>query len=267
MENSPFRRRSHQVALTASIFASAFAGIGLTVFHSVRERFSASPAWQEWEFWFSWILAFPTGTVVYTVLLFLLKHEESQFSPGRDGSSAQRLLNNIPGMVYQALLDDPWILEYVSEGSHDLAGYSPSQLMHHPGGLLALVHPEDRDRVKAEIQRGLAKGESFQISYRILAAGGEERWVQDRGREVDGRGRGPRRREGILGDITQETRMRQQLLESQRLEALGTLAAEVAHDFNNALTAITGYTQLTLGRIGPDSPATHDLLQIRKGGA
>ena len=49
---------------------------------------------------------------------------------------------------------------------------------------------------------------------------------------------------GLLKDITATIQLERQLLQSQKMEALGTLAGGVAHEFNNVLTAIKGYTQL-----------------------
>ena len=53
-----------------------------------------------------------------------------------------------------------------------------------------------------------------------------------------------------------------QLRQSQKLEAIGTLAGGIAHDFNNLITVISGYTQLALMRAEPDSPAADDLRQV-----
>jgi signal transduction histidine kinase len=53
-----------------------------------------------------------------------------------------------------------------------------------------------------------------------------------------------------------------QLRQSQKLEAIGTLAGGIAHDFNNLITVITGYTQLALMRTASGTPEAADLRQV-----
>ena len=58
--------------------------------------------------------------------------------------------------------------------------------------------------------------------------------------------------------------LQSQLRESQKMEALGTLAGGVAHDFNNIVAAIIGNVELALDDVPADSPARTSLLEIRK---
>ena len=61
-------------------------------------------------------------------------------------------------------------------------------------------------------------------------------------------------------------RLTAQLQQAQKLEALGTLAGGIAHDFNNILSAILGYTELTLDDVPPESQAWHQLQHVLSAG-
>jgi PAS domain S-box-containing protein len=68
----------------------------------------------------------------------------------------------------------------------------------------------------------------------------------------------------IQQELAERERLEAQLVQAQKMEAIGRLAGGVAHDFNNLLTAITGYTSLLLSESGVDDPARADLEEIKK---
>ena len=69
---------------------------------------------------------------------------------------------------------------------------------------------------------------------------------------------------GVATEITERKRLEEQLLQSQKMEAVGQLAGGVAHDFNNILTAIVGYADLLAAEVGQNSQQREDIEEIRK---
>ncbi len=67
-----------------------------------------------------------------------------------------------------------------------------------------------------------------------------------------------------LMDISQQKRLEQQFIQSQKMQAVGQLAGGIAHDFNNLLTAMIGFCDLLLQRYMPNDPSYLDVSQIKQ---
>ncbi len=70
----------------------------------------------------------------------------------------------------------------------------------------------------------------------------------------------------VSRDVTREVELEAQLRQSQKLEAIGTLAGGIAHDFNNILFAIMGYTELAMANLPPDSEISRYLRRVDEAG-
>jgi two-component system, cell cycle sensor histidine kinase and response regulator CckA len=70
----------------------------------------------------------------------------------------------------------------------------------------------------------------------------------------------------VKQDLTHQKQLEEQLLQSQKMEAVGQLAGGIAHDFNNLLTAINGYSDLALRRLQDEDPLRRCVEEIRKAG-
>ena len=128
----------------------------------------------------------------------------------------------------------------------------------------ALVHADDRADVAAARDAAVAGARPLDIEHRVVRSDGSLRWVHERAEVVqDPQGR-PLRLVGTVQDITERRLLEDQLRQSQKMEAIGRLAGGIAHDLNNALTAIAGYAELALGEIGSDHAARADVEEIRR---
>src|SRR5207245_191453 len=136
-----------------------------------------------------------------------------------------------------------------------------------------LTHPHDRQR-DLELFRELAEGkrEEYRLEKRCVAKDGTVVWghhTVSLVRDADGR---PGFAIAMLEDISrrkqaeeERLRLENQLRQAQKMEAVGQLAGGVAHDFNNLLTAIRGYSEFALNRLGHENEALRkDIEEIGK---
>jgi two-component system, cell cycle sensor histidine kinase and response regulator CckA len=72
---------------------------------------------------------------------------------------------------------------------------------------------------------------------------------------------------GTVFDMTERRRLEEQLLQSQKMEAVGRLAGGIAHDFNNLLTAVAGYSEILLRELPEGDPRRESAEEIRQAGA
>ncbi len=124
------------------------------------------------------------------------------------------------------------------------------------------MHPDDA----ADNRRLFERGEPYRLERRYLRKDGRVVWVDLASAVVADAQGAPQFGFGIAIDITQRKLLEEQLLHSQKMEAIGRLAGGIAHDFNNLLTAINGYAELVASRLDENDPARADVAEIERAG-
>ena len=132
---------------------------------------------------------------------------------------------------------------------------------------LACVHPEDRDRVRTAVEGALSpeSGGYYADEYRAIGIDDRvERWIAARGKVFFDASNQPVRFVGVVLDITDRKKLEDQFRQAQKLESIGRLAGGVAHDFNNILTVVTGYTEMILSELPAQDPLRDSIEEIAK---
>jgi PAS domain S-box-containing protein len=127
------------------------------------------------------------------------------------------------------------------------------------------LHPDDLARVESSLKRAFSSAaERWLGEYRFRRADGNYLHILERAfilRAPDGT---PQRLVGALMDVTERQELQAQTCRSQRMEAFGQLAGGVAHDFNNFLTTILGYSDLLLSEMAVKGAVATQVREIRE---
>jgi two-component system, cell cycle sensor histidine kinase and response regulator CckA len=146
------------------------------------------------------------------------------------------LMSNLPGMVYRSLNDAEWTMVFVSEGSLELTGYHPDELVGNARvSYEEVTHPDDRARLRQEIGSALQESRPYEFTYRIRTASGLTKWVWERGRGVLGRDGEVQALEGFVADVTATREATEALRQSEERYRLALQATqEIMYDWDIA---------------------------------
>ncbi|MEA5112484.1 MAG: PAS domain S-box protein [Geobacteraceae bacterium] len=153
-------------------------------------------------------------------------------------------------------------LLYASPECRRIFGKAEGEIQGTIGTFLELVHPDERDRVRAVFAHTVKTGRPFLSDFKVTRPDGTECMVRGQGELVASDSGTPLKIIGTVQDITElrkaeadRMELERQMLNIQKLESLGILAGGIAHDFNNLLTGILG----NLSMMRMELPVNHTL--------
>ncbi len=193
----------------------------------------------------------------------------------RNSEERFRLLaNNIPDIIYS--VDDKGKIITINQDSLKRYGYEDSEVI--GVSFWNFIFTDDKNTLFNAYLEANSQNNPYVkgLKYRILAKDGSLHWVELHSHtHFDNNGRFLSQ-EGVVRDIgdrmkaeSERKKLEDQLIQSQKLEAIGTLAGGIAHDFNNLLMGIQGYASLMLMNIDSAHPHYEQLrnieLQVQSG--
>jgi len=169
----------------------------------------------------------------------------------------RKILENVLVGVYQVTVDGKFL--FANKKMMEMFGYSSFEEFEAAGSIVELyARPEERTRVFDEI---LSEG-FINAEVEFRRKDGQTIWVKLHTRKT-GNKEGAIILEGLMEDVTAIKNMKTQLQQSQKMEAVGTLAGGIAHDFNNILAVILGNAELAIDDVPKGNLAAECLEEIR----
>ena len=129
---------------------------------------------------------------------------------------------------------------------------------------MLLIHPDDRAAYRKEIERVLSEGGPFQAEYRARKRNGHYTILLERGYFVASTEGSGAALCSVITDVSDLREMEARLLRSHRAEAFSKLTSGVAHDFNNMLSVVIGYSQILMDEMPESSELTGFVKEIEK---
>ena len=171
------------------------------------------------------------------------------------------LFDNASDLVCMAAPDGS--LLYVNKAWQEGTGYSEHEIGQMQ--LLDIVHPDSRNLYQAVLTRVLSGERLNHVELVLVPKAGAPITVEGNLSCTFKDGR-PSVVRGIYRDITERKRVEEHLRRAERMQAAGKLAGGVAHEVNNMMTGVIGFSEFLLRSLEPDDPRREDVEEVIRAG-
>jgi hypothetical protein len=148
-----------------------------------------------------------------------------------------------------------------------ILGILPHELPGHFETWMSLIHLDDQASYRSQIEEVLLSGGSFEVEYRARRSNGKYTLLLERGYFIPPAQGGGAVLSSVITDVTDLREMESRLRQTQQVEAFGQLVGGVAHDFNNMLSVIIGYSQIMMEETDSSEENHTFLSEIEKAAA
>ncbi len=201
------------------------------------------------------------------VLVDITERKKAEEALRESESKLRTLIAAVPDMVWE--FDENEVFTFCSQSYKKTLGYEPSELV--GTSAYAIMPPNEAEKTKKAFEAIKRERKPLIDFLNVnLDRNGETKWIHSSAVPIiddDGKYRGYR---GIDRDITdirkvQEEKevLEEQLQQARKMEAIGTLAGGIAHEFNNVLGIILGNAELALDDVPHWNPASESLKEIK----
>src|ERR1700722_4922937 len=175
--------------------------------------------------------------------------------------SAQQFVENVDAIVWAVELPSMNFV-FASPQAEKLLGFAPDHWTSHPSFWLDRIHNSDRDWVARSYEHAIESGAPHSSEFQAITAGGGALWLREYSRLLPAAEGQPRYMIGVAVDVTERRMLEDQLVQAERVEAVSRLASRMAHDLNNALMILTGYSEELLTALPAGSTMRSDVQEI-----